>query len=113
MNRLFLFLALCLTFFSYANASQAEDNSFYAEITKEVDETNGKIYLRPENIVLENGSILLFHNGYAVPLKTLHSDNRGIYIKMAAGKCWNSHPVWCKYCGGCGVLFCPAHCRCF
>jgi hypothetical protein len=113
MNRLFLFLTLCLTLFSYANATQRANSSFYTEIAKEIDEATGKIYLHPENIVLEKESILLFHNGYAIPLETLHSDSKGIYIKRAAGECWNGHPIWCNYCKGCGVLWCPAHCRCF
>lgn len=113
MKNLLTLLLFNILFFTNAYGKQIEEPFFY-QIAKEVDVAAGKIYLYSESILLDkSGSILLFHDGYAIPLRSLHSDEKGVYIHMAGGKCWNGHPVWCEGCNGCGVLFCPAHCRCF
>ncbi len=33
-------------------------------------------------------------------------------VVLAKGPCY-IHDLWCRRCGGCGVLFCPMNCSCF
>jgi len=46
--------------------------------------------------------------------KTLSYDEKGLYLKPITpqrGPC-GIHNIWCKYCKGCGVIYCPMKCEC-
>lgn len=76
-------------------------------------ETEKKIYVSPQDLqITEHGFIAFDLSKKLVAGKTLSVDQNGMYIKEWKGPCW-LHDLWCRYCGGCGVLLCPMNCTCF
>ena len=80
----------------------------------EAKETEKKIYVSRDQIVITKDGILAYVDGAKTPIpgKTLSFDDNGMYIKEWKGPCW-LHDLWCNRCGGCGVLLCPMNCSCY
>jgi hypothetical protein len=77
-------------------------------------ESERRIYISPDQIVVTKEGIIAYPLGAEKPIagKTLSFDEKGLYIKEWKGPCW-LHDLWCKRCGGCGVLLCPMNCSCY
>ncbi len=79
-------------------------------------ETEEKVYVSPEQIeVTEEGILVYDARGELVAIyKTLSYDKKGLFLKpieSERGPC-GIHRVWCRYCQGCGVIYCPMKCEC-
>lgn len=74
-----------------------------------------KIYIQKDDLFILDNEIVIQINGQSCLLSQIHVDEEGLYFMMKDVKagCWNGHTTWCKRCGGCGVLWCPGHCKCF
>lgn len=70
-----------------------------------------KIYVSPEEIDVTKDGILFYDSetGNLRLSDTLSYDEKGLYISPITperGPC-GLHRTWCRYCGGCGVIYCP------
>lgn len=74
-----------------------------------------KIYVTPEQIEVTEEGILFYDvvKEILILSKTLSYDEKGLYLKpvVQRGPC-GLHSVWCRDCGGCGVIYCPMKCTC-
>jgi len=116
---LFLFMTFFGSLFSLEGAQGSQPNIDYSKLNCVGD----KIYFTQDRFVLTDDGILLLlkdcdGTDIVVNLSQLNWDDGGIFVFAeqvikAAGTCRNGHAIWHRDCGGCGVLYCPARCRCY
>jgi hypothetical protein len=95
-------MAIFLTLFLFTSSA-------YGELADE-----GKVYVTPDQIEITEEGIFAYIKNAKRPIvgRTLAFDHIGMYIKEWRGPCF-IHDLWCRRCGGCGVLFCPMNCSCY
>lgn len=78
-----------------------------------VAQVDRKLYVAPDQIEITEEGILFYDaiKESIILAETLSYDEKGLYIQPQRGPC-NLHREWCKYCHGCGVLYCPMKCQC-
>ena len=77
---------------------------------------DGRIYVDPNQVELtEKGIVAYDFEGDIIAVGlTLSYDEGGLYLQTIfpqRGPC-GIHHLWCKYCKGCGVIYCPMKCEC-
>ncbi|MCP5505514.1 MAG: hypothetical protein H7A38_01350 [Chlamydiales bacterium] len=77
-----------------------------------------RIYVSPEEVEITQDGILFYNESqgdYELSKKyELGYDTNGLYLKPIEnprGPC-GIHTGWCRYCKGCGVIYCPMKCEC-
>ncbi|NGX61612.1 MAG: hypothetical protein K940chlam9_01099 [Chlamydiae bacterium] len=120
-----LFMLLLLAMFSVSSAQTVEQKQ---QSSFEIDDSTlncigDKIYLTQDSLIVSDEGIFLLikdHNGMEVEIMVsqLNFDSNGLFvlaeqIGSALGTCRNNHSIWHSACGGCGVMWCPARCRCY
>lgn len=97
----------------FCNSSIWSNTTLKPDIEKQHQE---KVYVLPEQIVVTPEEILAYDIEGEIPMagRALSFDEKGLYLKPffpERGPC-GIHSRWCKYCRGCGVLYCPMKCEC-
>ena len=119
----FSFLRLLLLTMFSVSLAQATEQKQQAEFDIDYSTLNcveNKIYFTHDHLILSDEGIFLLlqdQNGMEVEImiSQLNFDANGLFVlaEQIGGTCRNNHPIWHRECGGCGVMWCPARCRCF
>jgi len=118
------FLSITLTTFLFLSTSMlvASNNqhdgtsTWNISIDQAENSSQEKIYVTPDLIEITEDGILYYDNAEerVMLANALFYDTKGLYLRpisVERGPC-NIHNDWYKFCGGCGVLYCPMKCAC-
>ena len=116
---LLFLLVFCSTLSANCHKEKSNSTISFNEINfSEFEVIGDKVYIRLDQMLIEEGGIFVKIQGTCHRVSQLNSDAHGLYISPLSmceirNTCWNGHKIWCWRCGGCGFGPCPFRCKCF